>query len=195
MADKPISGLTAKATADAGDLFVIEEADGDNRKVLAEDIGAASGTVFPGSPANGDRFWRSDRNIEYFYDGTRWLSTQIFTADLIPTDANLPYTATNAAHLARTVAPYYNTYGIYVERLDYFYVLVGTGNWTITIGDATGTLATLAGLTSTSTVLGSSTINLARTSTGVQYFLYTVTENSGTASLYFNGVITYRLVG
>lgn len=36
------------------------------------------GTSFPGSPATGDRYYRTDRNIEYFYDGTRWLSVTLY---------------------------------------------------------------------------------------------------------------------
>lgn len=39
-----------------------------------------SGTSFPGSPATGARFRRTDRDIDYEYDGTRWLSVQLFTA-------------------------------------------------------------------------------------------------------------------
>lgn len=34
-----------------------------------------SGTSFPGSAAAGDRYWRTDRGLEYYYDGTRWLCT------------------------------------------------------------------------------------------------------------------------
>lgn len=38
-----------------------------------------SGTAFPASPATGARFRRTDRNLDYYYDGTRWLTTEIFT--------------------------------------------------------------------------------------------------------------------
>lgn len=37
-----------------------------------------SGTAFPVSPSTGDRFRRTDQDLEYFYDGTRWLSTNVF---------------------------------------------------------------------------------------------------------------------
>lgn len=40
-----------------------------------------SGTSFPGSAVAGDRYWRTDITgspIEFFYDGTRWRSVQIF---------------------------------------------------------------------------------------------------------------------
>lgn len=38
-----------------------------------------SGTAFPAGPATGDHCYRTDRNIEYFYDGTRWLSTTLYS--------------------------------------------------------------------------------------------------------------------
>jgi hypothetical protein len=41
--------------------------------------GVDSGTSFPGSPANNDIFYRTDRDILYFYDGTRWLTVNLFT--------------------------------------------------------------------------------------------------------------------
>jgi hypothetical protein len=36
--------------------------------------GYAEGTSFPGSPANNDKYFRTDRDLLYFYDGTRWLT-------------------------------------------------------------------------------------------------------------------------
>lgn len=42
--------------------------------------GLATGTSFPGGPTTGDRFRRSDLAYKvYFYDGTRWLTEQMFT--------------------------------------------------------------------------------------------------------------------
>lgn len=40
--------------------------------------GANNGTVFPSSPSTNDRFFRVDRGLEYFYNGTRWLTTEVF---------------------------------------------------------------------------------------------------------------------
>lgn len=44
-------------------------------------VSGAAGTSFPASPANGDRFFRTDRGIEYFYDSTltKWLSVHLHT--------------------------------------------------------------------------------------------------------------------
>lgn len=43
---------------------------------------SGAGTSFPGSPATGQTYFRTDRLLEYAYDGTRWLSTEIYTSDI-----------------------------------------------------------------------------------------------------------------
>jgi hypothetical protein len=40
--------------------------------------GTGSGASFPASPATYQRYFRTDRGLEYYYDGTRWLTTQIW---------------------------------------------------------------------------------------------------------------------
>jgi len=39
------------------------------------------GTSFPGSPANNDLCYRTDRDLLYFYDGTRWLTVNEYQID------------------------------------------------------------------------------------------------------------------
>jgi len=66
--------------------------------------GVPVGTSFPGSPATNDRFYRTDIGLEFFYDGTRWLSTEIFILNTAITQGALfPLTATQNDALA--VAP------------------------------------------------------------------------------------------
>jgi len=36
------------------------------------------GTAFPSTPTTNQHYWRTDLNMEFFYDGTRWLTTQVF---------------------------------------------------------------------------------------------------------------------
>ena len=60
---------------------------------LADATGLPSGTSFPGSPANNDLFYRTDYDMLFFYDGTRWLSTNLFT------DQNLGTLFTNTTTL------------------------------------------------------------------------------------------------
>jgi hypothetical protein len=55
------------------------------------------GTSFPGSPTTNQRYFRTDRGIEYYWDGTRWLSAQIF-------DTSIAITKSSAANAQATTA-------------------------------------------------------------------------------------------
>lgn len=102
-----------------------------------------SGTSFP-TAATGDRYWRTDLGDEFYYDGTRWLSTQLYTA------------GTSVAALAATAAFYFplrTAYDIYVVDLVAATFPAGTNDgsnfWTIllaksTAGNTPTTIETLA---------------------------------------------------
>jgi hypothetical protein len=58
------------------------------------------GTSFPGSPSTGDRYWRTDLEMEFFYDGTRWLSTTLHNITIAlhnVTDVKQNFSATTSA--------------------------------------------------------------------------------------------------
>lgn len=84
MADTKISALTAVGTAAGTDEFAVNQGGVSKKATLAQvsafAVASVAGSSFPGSPSTGDRYFRTDRGIEYFYDGTRWLSTQLFYA-------------------------------------------------------------------------------------------------------------------
>ena len=42
----------------------------------------SSGTSMPGGPATNQRITRTDLGMDFYYDGTRWLTTQLFTLEL-----------------------------------------------------------------------------------------------------------------
>lgn len=99
----------------AGDLAVGSGADtaarlakGSAGATLAMFNGAVTwnaGTSFPASPATNDRYYRTDHSREYFYNGTRWLSVQLFEMPMNVMNATLTaLTATTADH-GRVVAP------------------------------------------------------------------------------------------
>lgn len=73
---------------------------------------APTGTEFPDELRADDKFYRTDRNIEYFYDGTRWLSTQLFTLEITAQPALFPVTATTTF---RAPNPWAGVYELYVE--------------------------------------------------------------------------------
>jgi hypothetical protein len=166
----------------------------------ASGAGLRSGTSFPGSPATGDRFFRTDRILEYFYDGTRWLSTQIITLfATLSSPAN--YTVTSANQY-RTGFSKQGHADIYVEYISLSYILVGTGNWTVAYNwnanspAAGGTIG--SGITVATNVSG----NHYYTETAIGSVLtaaadidFTFTKNSGSATFFPMACITYRLVG
>jgi len=69
---------------------------------------------FPASPVTGLRVYRLDRTQEYFYDGTRWLTTQRFDVLVIPRDTQV---YSQASHSFDFAIPYYNINGWYLEKL------------------------------------------------------------------------------
>ena len=99
---------TDAAWAAAGDLIV--GSGNDTASVLTK--GAAggvlamgnsaviwnAGTSFPASKATGDRYWRTDLGMEFAWDGTRWATTQVFTAGTHLGEIGL--TATGARFIA-----------------------------------------------------------------------------------------------
>jgi hypothetical protein len=45
----------------------------------AQVVPNTAGTAFPNSPATNSRFWRTDLGMEFYYDGTQWVSSQLFS--------------------------------------------------------------------------------------------------------------------
>lgn len=138
MADSKISDYVELAERPANDdlieiVDVSEASDNDkNKKIKFEELIAHFGTSFPGSPATGKRCYRTDRNIWYFYDGTRWLSEQLFhlsTGDKITSTQG----STTAGSISRFTIPF--AYDIYLVSVDYglFVATTNTGAayWTI----------------------------------------------------------------
>lgn len=160
------------------------------------------GTAFPVSPTAGDRFYRSDRDIQYFYDGTRWLSAQLFESVMGPQVGLLPRAATTLAQ-AYGAYPGAGLYDLYVEDALFVTLLTAdTASWTSAIVRAYG-----AGLTAT---IASHTFASPAANTWVKervtvasvidadecdLFRLDLTENSGAASCYGFGTARYRYVG
>jgi hypothetical protein len=203
MANKKISQLTAGGIIVDTDLIEVETNAGASRKQpisalfsFLNNLLLARGTSFPGSPATNDRFYRNDRQIEYYYDGTSWLSTQIFGVDL---NAN-PAVSANTTGYQRVANPQYGGALIYITEIVSMYILTGTGNWTYlirSVDDVTAT--TLATNTFATGVSGQryairDTVNAVVANT-VESFDTVATENSGTAT--FEGAvrIEYRMIG
>lgn len=108
MADSHIGGLGSASTY----TYLVGEASGVAKKIVS-----GAGTSFPGSPASGDRFYRSDRKIQYVYDGTRWLSEQLFVLPFgSPSTLNDGKSA-STFQMAFVAPPFSGVYSFYLETL------------------------------------------------------------------------------
>jgi hypothetical protein len=157
----------------------------------------ARGTGFPGSPASGDRFLRTDRNIDYFYDGTRWLSTQVFTYMPSQTFAG----QTVDAQVGRQPVPFKGLYDIYMERWQTVSFVGASVSWDLSLrwADLANTFTVIA----TNSTTGDATNNWSHHSVNINAVLNSgallldmfVDELSGTATCSAFGILYYRLVG
>lgn len=165
-----------------------------------------TGTAFPASPATNARFFRSDRGIEYYYDGTRWLSVQVFTDALPQGDVGvLPYSVT-AAVAERISCPYAGTHDLWlVELQSSFFVnggtaLSGSHKWVSVLTKTAGAVPTAiatqnidSGASSTWRVAVVSIGALLGTTHSNFHISHTKTGTPG--DLYSLLRIVYRLVG
>jgi hypothetical protein len=107
----------------------------------ADEIGSGlpSGTAFPGTPTTDDLFHRTDRDLIYRYDGTRWLC--ICPHELPGAQQAFANTTTSSTVTHRFPIPQENG-GFYAEKLRCV-TFVGTTNtgaafWTYTLDRRNG---------------------------------------------------------
>jgi hypothetical protein len=90
----------------AGDLAVGTGADtaaklaiGNAGAVLARINGAVAWNASTAMPTatTADRYFRTDKGLEFYYDGTRWVSTTLFIAQFVAPTALMALTATGGA--------------------------------------------------------------------------------------------------
>jgi len=90
------------------------------------------GTAFPGSPASGDIFWRSDLRMDCFYDGTRWLSKDLMTYQITSLRMVIPFTSNQSVNASW---PRADGGDIYIEDVwcDTYVATTNSGSayWTI----------------------------------------------------------------
>lgn len=164
----------------------------------------STGTSFPGSPGDGDLFFRSDRGIMYFYDltNTRWLSVTQYVIDLPVVSALFPISATSQFMVGMT-QPWSGIYSFLVERFQFtsFLTLATTASNYYTAAllaksaaaDATLGTASSQSTTQSNWTMNSISINTVVASTVIG-FEVSFTK-VGTQSLYAKCSLTGRLVG
>lgn len=158
--------------------------------------GIAKGTSNPGSPADGDLFYRTDLDmlIRYRSSGTRWVGPQqILTFG--NQQAVSPWAATTAL---RTSHPGI-TYDIFAESFwaDTYTATTSSGTqyWTIAL-DGTGvTLSTINNAANTVVREGTANNVAAVIATGsATWITVTITKVSTPGTLYADPILTYRLI-
>lgn len=157
--------------------------------------GGQQGTAFPGSPATGDRFFRTDLLYDCVYDGSRWLTAE---SELAPMPRyTLPLSVTGSAGLW----PKHGSYARYVTALNVTYNVQTTNNgsnyWTIKLvradtgGALTSDISTSAASPGVWTNTALSSLNLVTGS----YGLSLVTGKVGApGDLFVTATISFRLI-
>lgn len=156
--------------------------------------GVAEGTSFPGSPAAGDKFYRTDRKFQYEYDGTRWL-----TSDLFSLNQNILGVSTDTISYA--AIPFSHLYGIWLESFDTALYRSAVSEWDVVLGyrnsahvqttilTVDGSAETAVGWFDHTTAIG------ALLNTNARSIEVLVDEISGSALAYLGWTLWYRLVG
>jgi hypothetical protein len=184
--------LTGAAAPDASNVFA-----------TMADVGGGggipSGTSFPGSPTNNDLFYRTDRDLIYFYDGTRWLTTQMFT---------LNHTVILVTVDTQGLLPIPADYQIYLVGWDINAYVSASATWVVTLSSvdtefdlttidsqstAAQTLAQLYRYTKAVGVVIDPTA--AHGANALRSLHVNYDEQSGTASFSGGIAVHYRLVG
>lgn len=164
------------------------------------------GNTFPASPSLNDIFYRSDRNIEYYYDGTRWLSTQLLVVPLTTQRALNPITATTG-NMLEAMIPYFGVYDFYIDRAEaaIYQAAASTSNYFTVevkksvIGGAEVVLATFSSQNQTvgdvSTYSQAIGVVANSGSGGNAPQIYMTMTETGAQTGYFTANIIGRLVG
>lgn len=117
-----VEGSNVTITADDEELTITISATGGGGGGFPE------GDSFPGSPATGQKFYRTDLNMLFYYDGTLWLTVQEFSLSFGGTINSADF----AAYL-----PVRQGFQFYLTRFTCVTFVSGTSNgsnyWTVAI--------------------------------------------------------------
>lgn len=167
-----------------------------------------SGTAFPGSPTTGQKFFRTNvrGGMLFTYDGTRWLSDELFVNNM-PVTANL---TSDSTVYAWNLPPDYSQY--WVSWSGTYYLSAGSATWTTSIevinfdeaGSGYSNIDTVSTATygntaqkwytwseSLGSVITTTGGNTGGNDSGVRFV---VDETAGAAGFYFLVSLSYRLI-
>lgn len=146
--------------------------------------GLGSGTSFPGTPSTDDLFHRTDRDLIYFYDGTRWLCICPHTLPITQRAAASTHTATTSMGAAPTNGA---SGDIYVEKFRCTAFMVstaadGTNFWTATLDKRDSA--------NTQTIISTLTMNSQTANTWKEWVNSVNAVVVGSASIAFQVILT-----
>ena len=154
-----------------------------------------AGTAFPTAKATNDRYWRTDLGMEFYWDGTRWLSCTEFSVDLAITDALQPFTGTTQPGMMPLRPGAFFTsvfFAVYVVTTN-----DGSNYWNITpytkaSSTAVGAVTTSAVAASTYSLL-TATPNVAANAAD-KAVQFSASKTGSPGSLYLGAKMCYRLI-
>jgi hypothetical protein len=161
-----------------------------------------SGTAFPSGPATNDRFTRTDRGLDYFWDGSRWLTTTLYRDMAVMQDSLQPWTTSPSAIGRNTI--WSGDYDLWL--VDLHATMFGSGNtgsafWTLTMakGNTANTFTDIASVNNASAadstwVKKKASIN-ALLGSSDSSMRFTLTKTNSPNAVYVSAAYTYRLVG
>lgn len=180
--------------------------------VLRAGVGGG-GVTFPAAPKLYDRVFRTDRGIEYFWNGTRWLSVQQFALNITAynTLPGTQFTASSSAPMLATVPSAFGGTQIYLTDWVSSVFLGATNTdanyWNLGLSNQTNTNFTswntrpadhnpdlVAGWNLFKQTVASSAA-LRTLANDVHYRIHITMVGSPTAINFHPGTIHYRLVG
>lgn len=161
-----------------------------------------SGTSFP-TAAAGDRYWRTDRGRDYYYDGTRWLTIEEFALVMPILDGLDPQANAVTQHYAAVDE---GENGAWLTRAKVTTLVMttndGTKYWTLQLmsGPGTGAAVALGSSFNTSAdTAGTNTVHTvtigAAVTAGHTRYQITYTKTSTPGTIYTFPVMFYRLIG
>jgi len=168
---------------------------------LGAGSGVSAGTSFPGSPATNDMYFRTDRSLLYFYDGTRWLTVQEYIVPISVQDL-LQGSVTTSPQTLGYVQLDNGTYDLYVTRIACSTTILttnsGSAYWTMDFkrnpsATSLGSFNTSADTANTNT-RHNVTVN-ALVGTSDRYINVTATKTGSPGAPYVISDLIYRMVG
>ncbi len=163
---------------------------------VLQPVAIPGGTAFPGSPSTGQRFFRTDRGLDYYYDGTRWLTTTLYIEPLGISDNFMAFTV--GGNKFRAMAALIPTYDAWlvdvISATQHSGSPMASNYWTVTLNPS----ARAAFVTSaaTSNMWTSHVVSIGALNGLTTYewdVLITATGAPGGLLLVMN--VSYRLVG